>query len=138
MSSIILRSFWRHLHGKPLEVEKQAKAHRRYWAVRKMPPAWKCPKSKEPIAVKYGLRGTREDALTARYLRVGYCKQEKEFYVYEPGKGWHKPEKSVLKRIKQLEKKGTHRLVEAPLQESSTTGRTTKDRKEIKRTPPPE
>jgi hypothetical protein len=31
MSGLILTSFWRHLHGVPLDVEGQVAAYQRYW-----------------------------------------------------------------------------------------------------------
>ena len=31
MSGIILTSFWRHLHGKPIQLDEQVKVYRDYW-----------------------------------------------------------------------------------------------------------
>ena len=36
MSGLILTTFWRHLHNKPLEVEKEITRYKEYWA--KQPP----------------------------------------------------------------------------------------------------
>lgn len=46
MSSVILKSFWRHLHNKPLKVEEQVAYYQEYWKKMKEKSAKKKPAKK--------------------------------------------------------------------------------------------
>ena len=48
MSSVVLKSFWRHLNNKPLKVDEQVKYYQEYWKKMKERNAKKKAKSKKP------------------------------------------------------------------------------------------
>jgi hypothetical protein len=48
MSSVILKSFWRHLNGKPLKIDEQVKYYQEYWDKMKKKQKKRKPAQKKP------------------------------------------------------------------------------------------
>ena len=48
MSSVILKSFWRHLNGKPLKIDEQVKYYQEYWEKMKKKQKKRKPAQKKP------------------------------------------------------------------------------------------
>lgn len=106
MSAIILRSFWRKLHDRPIELETQAAAARRYWALRQPPAAaGACAGAK----ALFGLEAPD------RFVHVYSC--GRGYQAYELDAGWYAPDAKLKKRIEVLRREGD--LISAPLEEPS-------------------
>lgn len=122
MSGIILRSFWRKLHGQPIDLEGQAAVSRRYWALRRPPePLQPCADGSTPKRLM-GLEG--ED----RFVQIYQCGR-RAYAAYELDAGWYAPDERVRKRVEALRREGN--VVSAPLEDVS--GGTVTDLGERKR-----
>jgi hypothetical protein len=106
MSGILVTSFWRKLHHRPLEVEAQARAARRYWDLRAAPvtPVL-CPKG-GPAKSLFGLEAPD------RYIHIYACGRS-TVHAYEMDVGWYAPDATMKKRIESLRAYGA--LESAPL-----------------------
>lgn len=107
MSAIILRSFWRAQHDRPIELEAQAAAARRYWDLREPPDATgACPRAK----ALFGLEAPE------RFVHVYSCGRG-AYQAYELDAGWYAPDAKLKQRIETLRREGD--LISAPLEEPS-------------------
>ncbi len=108
MSAIILRSFWRKLHDRPIELEGQAVAARRYWDLRQAPAA--------PPACPNGVTAEALFGLEAadRFVHVYSCGRG-AYQAYELDAGCYAPDPRLKKRIEVLRRAGD--LISAPLEE---------------------
>ncbi|MER2566650.1 MAG: DUF6794 domain-containing protein [Myxococcaceae bacterium] len=107
MSSIVLRSFWRKLHDRPIELEAQAAAARRYWDLREPPDAAQACTGAKAL---FGLEAPE------RFVHVYSCGRG-AYQAYELDAGWYVPDPKLKKRIEVLRREGD--LISAPLEEPS-------------------
>lgn len=114
MSSIILRSFWRLLHGQPLGVETQAAVARRYWDLRRTPAELESCGDGGVVKV-LGL------AAPDRFVQIYTCGPGR-FRAYELDAGWYAPDERMTKRVEQLRREG---VISAPLNETVRGGTVT-------------
>ncbi len=112
MSSIILKSFWRHLNGRPIELEAQVAYYQRYWAVRRPPEGRACADGK-PATSLCQLEGGRS-ADADRVVTVFVCKAEKAYWVWELEKGFYAPSEKLREYVERLRRESPG-LVSAPL-----------------------
>ena len=118
ISGAIVNSFWRHLNGMPIEIEKEAEASRYFWQIHEEPNNPPCPEHGVPIEIMYQLTGStiKDNEPLPRCIHVGCCTETNKIWVYEFGKGWRQPEDNIRKRIDELEAEGTEGLVSAPIE----------------------
>jgi hypothetical protein len=116
MSGIILKSFWRHLNSKPLEIEKQAAWYKRYWDLRKQPEPKTCSNGKSARHLFFLEDGSRDNE---RVVHIFVCKTPITYWVWELDRGWYSPDEKLKRRIVQLrrEAKTGESLISAPLDE---------------------
>jgi hypothetical protein len=115
ISGIILTSFWRHLNGKPLEVDKQAAYYKRYWDLRNLPEPKICSNGKAANHLFYLEDGNGD---SERVVHIYDCDDQKSYWIWEFGKGWSAPDDKLRNRIIQL-RRSHPGLVSAPLNDSS-------------------
>lgn len=113
MSGIILTSFWRHLNGKPLELEAQVAYYKRFWAVRRPPEPKACADGK-PSKPLFHLEGRAPEH--DKVLSVFGCEAQKSFWVWELDTGWYAPDEKLRKRIEKLRRESPN-LASGPLEE---------------------
>jgi len=91
MATLVVTSFWRQLHDRPLRVDEQAGYLQRTWeslpatALRGFPA---CPEGAEFLPGVYPGRRT--------YLHVARCPATGELWAYEPYNGWFRPDSTVI------------------------------------------
>lgn len=83
MSAVILSSFWRQLHGKPLELEAQAAKYKEYWRLAARPDPNSNPACAGPIETIFGpgVEG----------VQMGICCADGVVWSYHADRGWHRP-----------------------------------------------
>lgn len=117
ISGAIVKSFWRHLNGMPINIQKEAEASKYYWQIQEEPNNPLCPEHSVPIEIMYQLTGSimKENEPIPRCIHVGRCSETNKIYVYEFGKSWRQPEDNIRKRIDELEAEGLESLISAPI-----------------------
>lgn len=113
MSSIILTSFWRHLNGQPIELEKQVAFFGRYWAVRRPPDPKACADG-TPSKSLFQLEG-RAPARD-KVVSVFACDAQGTYWAWELDRGWYEPDEKLRKRIAKLRREAPG-LASGPLEE---------------------
>lgn len=111
MSSVIIKSFWRHLNGKPPELEQQVAAIVHYHALRHPPEARACADGK-PSRPLFQLLGRDPE----KVVSVFPCDAQKTYWAWELVTGWYAPDEAFRKRIQQLRKTNPG-MVSGPLEE---------------------
>lgn len=99
MSGIILDSFWRHLHARPVELEKQVAYYQRFWKANAEPEKKSCPLDGSLIEITVALDESEGDEF--RTIHAGRCKKRKHLWAYEHDKGWYRPDAALRRRIVQ-------------------------------------
>ena len=130
MSGIILDSFWRHLHGKPLEIEERIQHSQAYWKAVADPKPLKFPQCRSGIKYEGYLTGETADSMP-QAIHFGHCKVNNTLWVFEHGKGWYKPDAQIIKRIET--ENGMVSFIEVPA--PSKSGSKKPQRKNVNRKP---
>lgn len=101
MSGIILDSFWRHLHSKPIKLKEQVASYQMFWKVNREPKQRKCPLDGSLIVI--GLGFDESTRTKPRMIHIGKC-QKDHLWAYEWNKGWYRPNASMTKEINKSRK----------------------------------
>ena len=91
MSGVILDSFWRYLHERPLEVEKQVAAYREYERAAKYPSPNSNPRCASAIEVVLTLYRDWPNG-SPRIIHMGECCADHVVWSYEVDRGWYRPD----------------------------------------------
>ena len=79
MSGVILDSFWRRLHGKPIRLKSQVRYYQRYWEAHAEPPSLSCPNG--DVVTSTASIGEGEGSILFPYRVTNYA--------HCPGSGWY-------------------------------------------------
>ena len=111
MSGVILRTYWRHINGKPLELEREVAEKVRYHALRSPPEPEACPNQK-PARPLFQLIGRAPEKVVSIFV----CDAQRAYRAWEFSTGWYEPDAALKKRIEQLRRTNPG-LVSGPLEE---------------------
>lgn len=101
MSGIILDSFWRHLHSKPIKLKEQVAHYQMFWKVNREPKPKRCRLDGSSIVI--GLGFDESTRTQPRMIHIGKCKKD-HLWAYEWNKGWYRPNASMTKEINKSRK----------------------------------
>jgi hypothetical protein len=82
MSAVILTSFWRQLHGKPIEIEAQVAKYKEYWRLHTPPDPGSNSACAGPVDIILGARDG---------LQMGKCCADGLVWSYHADRGWYRP-----------------------------------------------
>jgi hypothetical protein len=95
MSGVILTSFWRHLHDRPLDVEGQVRKYQLYWHYAKHPDPLSNPRCPSGIEIMLSL-GPEPGGKLPRAVHMGKCCSDSQVWAYEADRGWYPPDATQL------------------------------------------
>jgi hypothetical protein len=96
MSSVILTSLWRTLHGEPLRVDEQVKGYQAYWRVAKHPDPKSNPACPSGIVTTQSYSPASAGD-TMRQVHIGQCCADLRVWAYEVDRGWFPAEVEQLR-----------------------------------------
>jgi hypothetical protein len=82
MSAVILTSFWRRLHGQPLELDAQVAWYREYWRLHTPPEPTSNSACASPIEITLG---AGDDG-----VHMGVCCADGVVWSYQVDRGWYR------------------------------------------------
>jgi hypothetical protein len=91
MSGVILHSFWRYLHDRPLDVEGQIKGYQEYTRVAEYPESDSNPECRSGIEIVLTQHRDRPDG-RPRMIHMGQCCSDQRVWAYEVDRGWYLPD----------------------------------------------
>ncbi len=91
MSGLILTSFWRYLHDRPLGVQEQVQKYRRYARAARIPDRGSNSQCPSGIEIVLSLYRVREDG-SPRMIHMGKCCPDARVWSYELDRSWHPPD----------------------------------------------
>lgn len=94
MSGVILTSFWRYLHARPLGVQEQVRSAQAYWRVAQEPPPGSNRACREVVAIRAQLIRQFPDG-SPRVINIGHCSADGRLWAYEVDRGWYEPDEKL-------------------------------------------
>jgi hypothetical protein len=97
MSAIVIDSFWRHLHGRPIGLEEQVTFFRDYWLIHGPLPVPACPACGAELHME-ALADDIDPSISDPYpgIKVFACTNS-HVYFFHHSKGLYKPDESLIK-----------------------------------------
>jgi hypothetical protein len=95
MSGVILTSFWRHLHGKRLDVEGQVRKYQLYWRYNEHPDPLSNPQCATGVETVLSL-GTSAAGDVSQAVHMGKCCLDGQVWSYGADRGWYRPDASQM------------------------------------------
>lgn len=97
MSAIILTSYWRHLNGRPIELESQIRYYQRYWQDHADPGLFTCPNT--GTATRWTTQFSEPAENGWEVVHLVDC-GDGEYWAHEHGRGWFPAPAELIARIK--------------------------------------
>lgn len=100
MSGIILDSYWRQLHDRPIDLPQQILSHQEYWEAHASPPPFTCPntgKLTEPqVEYSYTSQGPPQRLVVRHIVDCG----DGQYWSYERNEGWGRASQTDLEHVR--------------------------------------
>ena len=97
MSGILLDSYWRRLHDRPMDLEGQVRVYQDFWEAHTAPERFRCPGTGRLTEATRSI-ATEEPPLPWVVHHVVDC-GDGEYWSYERSEGWRRAPGEVLERI---------------------------------------
>ncbi len=100
MSGIILDSFWRRTHGRPIDLWTQVHYYQRYWRIHAPPDTLTFDGCQTEVILEGGVSVPTDSV--HRFVHLGRCSYDSVWWAFERPRGWHQPDSNVVDDFLQI------------------------------------
>jgi hypothetical protein len=94
MSSIVLNSLWRELHGLPVDLRSQVDYYQQYWRVNTPPDSLAHEACATGVQLQGGIASPPDSV--PRFVHLGTCQSDGGWWAYESDRGWYRPDSATV------------------------------------------